>query len=431
MDHTNILKESSFVAPGQPSFSSTPINIHKEESTEYEMAVEEETSNSQFRSTKPMVSENTNPSNSHNSTYATIQGNKRKRNNNSPETIETDTINHPLPTSHNNNNNNKNKNTKSHPDLEWQLQDTQANIGRYSPIAFAKKIREITPGPLTMSTNGQNSVKINCQIFSDANLILDYFTNNLTNYITSVPSSLFYKKGFIKNVEIDINLSELYQHMDDYAKPIIIGLKRRTNIEKGPIDIVELIFNTSTIPRTVKIYDLLFQITPIIPNPVRCYYCQRFRHTADQCRSSHPVCEFCSLHHIADQCLRKLETPKCSNCEDNHLASSNTCLRYKYEFQLSKIFYVHNIGFQDAIIYLNSKGIYTPKHLHPIDKEKTPQQILNLDPRTSDAKLTSNLQFPGNPYQHPSRFYSKRQSLDNLVNNLLMKLTKLNHSYND
>lgn len=234
--------------------------------------------------------------------------------------------------------------------IQYNKNQTQSsNVGRYSPIAFAKKIREITPGPLTITANGQNSMKIICLKCEDANLILTYFRNTISCYSVSVPISLFFKKGFIKNVEVEINLPKIYDYMDEKSKAMVVGLKRRTNINGTPIDAIEITFNTPIVPRLINICDFLFQITPIIPTPRRCFCCQRFRHTADQCRSAHPVCEFCSQHHPTDICPNKNSEPKCSNCGGNHFASSSECPRYKYEFQVVKTCYTKNMGFQDAV----------------------------------------------------------------------------------
>lgn len=146
--------------------------------------------------------------------------------------------------------------------------------------------------------------------------------------------------------------------MDALSKPTILSLKRRLKPENILTDIFEITFYSSTIPRFINSFNYLFSVTPIIPPPNRCHYCQHFRHTADQCRSTHPICEFCTQHHITIKCPNQLTQPKCNNCRESYMASSHDCPRYKFEHL--KIFYIQNIGFQEGIDALNSRVILPP-----------------------------------------------------------------------
>lgn len=237
---------------------------------------------------------------------------------------------------------------------------TNANLGRYSPIAMATKIRSITPNRLTISPNGINSVKIVCDEFIDANKILDFFDNPHLNYQPSVPIALFRKKGFINPIETNIPLETIYNEMDNISKQNIISLKRRVDNENNPNQSVEIVFNTTIVSKNVKIYNYLFPVIPIIPLPKRYFFCQRYRHTADKCCSVKPICEFCSQRHQTPECTNLLNQPKCNNCRQAHIASSKDCPKYTFEFNVSKICYNKNIGYQEAAQTLVSQGLEAP-----------------------------------------------------------------------
>ncbi|GFV94154.1 uncharacterized protein TNCV_4462811 [Trichonephila clavipes] len=73
-----------------------------------------------------------------------------------------------------------------------------------------------------------------------------------------------------------------------------------------------LTFSTPDLPQTVKIAYIHCPVRPYIPNPLRCFQCQRFGHSKTVCRGQ-PTCARCgeSGHDSAD-CTKK---EKCLNCK--------------------------------------------------------------------------------------------------------------------
>ena len=103
-----------------------------------------------------------------------------------------------------------------------------------------------------------------------------------------------------------------------------------------------------------------YQMTPVIPPPRRCFICQRYRYISNQCRSSRPICEFCSEHHRTDSSLNRLCSAFSSNCRGDHVATSRDCLVYQYEFELSKYCYWNGCGFGEADLGSREQGILRP-----------------------------------------------------------------------
>src|SRR5437899_2274891 len=64
-----------------------------------------------------------------------------------------------------------------------------------------------------------------------------------------------------------------------------------------------------------------------VPEPRRCFKCQKFGHTAKFCRKEQPVCPVCSEDHQYENCTNK-ERPKCANCTGTHSASYKKCSKY-------------------------------------------------------------------------------------------------------
>ena len=68
----------------------------------------------------------------------------------------------------------------------------------------------------------------------------------------------------------------------------VVGVKRiniRRNNELVPTITLILTFNSPTLPNSVKAGYLNIPAVPYIPNPLRCFKCQKFGHGQNTCRS--------------------------------------------------------------------------------------------------------------------------------------------------
>ena len=123
---------------------------------------------------------------------------------------------------------------------------------------------------------------------------------------------------------------------------------------------MEFTLATREIPRFVFVRGFECALTPVIPAPRRCYKWQRFRHVADQCRSSRAICEYCAEHHCTDTCPNSLWPACCSNCSGTHVASSRDCPVYEFEFEIMKHCFWNNCSFREAEASLSERGLTRP-----------------------------------------------------------------------
>ena len=75
-----------------------------------------------------------------------------------------------------------------------------------------------------------------------------------------------------------------------------------------------------------------------IPNPIRCYNCQRFGHLAKFC-TAEVRCSRCAENHSVHQCLQNEKEIKilCANCNGQHPASYMGCKKYQLAKETTKI----------------------------------------------------------------------------------------------
>ncbi|GBN24737.1 putative RNA-directed DNA polymerase from transposon X-element, partial [Araneus ventricosus] len=100
-------------------------------------------------------------------------------------------------------------------------------------------------------------------------------------------------------------------------------------------------------------------IRPYIPNPVRCFKCQRFGHTKTACRGSSALCPRCSEPGHEETICQNPE--KCFNCKGNHASYSKTCPKWKLEKEIQSVKVTRNISIQEARKIVHDR---TPKPNH-------------------------------------------------------------------
>ena len=138
-------------------------------------------------------------------------------------------------------------------------------------------------------------------------------------------------KGIIRDRalkgESDDNIRENLQEQGVIAA-------KRFKVKKGH-DFVDtnrilLTFNSVVPPKTLKIFYRIIPVEMYVPNPLRCFNCQRFGHHENNCPVDiGSVCERCGKggdDHHTNQCTNPA---KCVNCGKDHLSRSSECEVWK------------------------------------------------------------------------------------------------------
>ena len=120
-----------------------------------------------------------------------------------------------------------------------------------------------------------------------------------------------------------------------------------------------LTFNSATIPPNLKIFYRIIPVELYIPNPLRCFNCQRFGHHETNC-SEDPgsVCERCGKGNHD----HPMQNPiKCVNCGKDHLPKPNLCEIWKKEKGIIKFKVTKNITYPEArkLFELIPKPVYS------------------------------------------------------------------------
>ena len=103
----------------------------------------------------------------------------------------------------------------------------------------------------------------------------------------------------------------------------ITDIKRKSNNTNTYI----LTFNSPTIPKEIKIGYINEKIEQYIPNPLRCFKCQKFGHHGSIC-NGHTICgkyRKREQNHTTIDCKFNI----CANCGEDHPSYTRTCPVWK------------------------------------------------------------------------------------------------------
>ncbi|GBN02576.1 hypothetical protein AVEN_89538-1 [Araneus ventricosus] len=86
-------------------------------------------------------------------------------------------------------------------------------------------------------------------------------------------------------------------------------------------------------------------VRPFIPNPLRCFKCQRFGHSQTNCRGTLTCARCAEKGHMSHQCTGQ---EKCVNCSGDHTSFSRSCPRWKQEKEIMAIKTKEQISYPEA-----------------------------------------------------------------------------------
>ena len=137
-----------------------------------------------------------------------------------------------------------------------------------------------------------------------------------------------------------------------------------------------------TVPKRINIGYLKKETRPYIPNPQRCFQCQKFGHTKNSCKGK-AVCAGCGEGHNLDDCKNE---PKCVNCQGDHVAISRDCPKWKIEKDIVTLKYTEKISFADARKRLQP-SFDTSKDSYATVTQTPPQSSRPLPPWAKKIRL--------------------------------------------
>ncbi|GBO20814.1 hypothetical protein AVEN_154276-1 [Araneus ventricosus] len=106
-----------------------------------------------------------------------------------------------------------------------------------------------------------------------------------------------------------------------------------------------LTFHSPKIPESVRAGYIKLTVRPYIPNPLRCFKCQRFGHSKASCRGTLTCARCAKAGHDSSDCKA---SEKCVNCKGSHTSFSRLCSAWKFEKEVIAEKVKKDISFLEA-----------------------------------------------------------------------------------
>lgn len=164
-------------------------------------------------------------------------------------------------------------------------------------------------------------------------------------------------KGIIKDPMLKgCSEDEIVQNLTTQGVVAAKRFKIKKDGKQLNTNTILLTFNTTITPKSLKIFYRIIQVEIYVPNPLRCFCCQKLGHHEDSCSADYEeVCANCGTgnhNHRTKDCMNP---SKCVNCGGDHISRSNVCPAWKKEKEILKIKCTMKIQYSEAKKMYESK----------------------------------------------------------------------------
>ncbi len=241
----------------------------------------------------------------------------------------------------------------------WVMEGTDAQnpLSKMNPFLVSKGIQGISQS-IKVRRLRNGSLLLTCDALNQART-LKKITRLGTAPVKVTPHKTMNScQGIIRCREIsDMSEEDIKQEL---ASQGITKVKQFTVKKDGQVRKTStflLTFNSTTLPQSINVGYLRVKVEVFIPNPLRCYQCQRYGHGKGTCRRQ-PVCFKCGKpNHDDNPCTGPLH---CVNCAGNHSSNSKQCPLWVKECAIQKVKVERNLPYNEARRVVEASAPLTP-----------------------------------------------------------------------
>ena len=245
-------------------------------------------------------------------------------------------------------------------------------LSKVNPFVVEKVISGVVkPVSVKKLYNGTLLVEVEKRTYAE-NLLGMKFFHNLKIKAYAHPS-LNISKGVVRSSELSLcTVDELKSYLKNQKVTDVKRISIKKDNQTIETNTYILTFNKPQIPKEIKVGYSVIKVNPYIPNPLRCYNCQKFGHHEQKC-TRQAVCRRCAesgSDHVEHSCNRP---PKCANCGGDHPADSRSCTTWKFEKEVNTTKYTKNISFSEARKSVQNSNTFPTKSYSQATKQNISQ----------------------------------------------------------
>ena len=217
-------------------------------------------------------------------------------------------------------------------------------LSKLSPFAVQKGFQAVAGTLKSIKRLRDRSFLVECGKRAQAQNLLR--TNRFIDrpVWVSIHKTLNSSRGVIRCWDLaDMSEVEIRDELKDQG---VVGVNRVT-LKEGkviPTNTLFLTFGSPELPKEITVGYLKVKVALFIPNPMRCFNCNKFGHTSQQCKVA-AKCTGCGKDKHEGQC----EGPKlCSNCNGPRASSAKDCPVWQKEKEIQRVRVEKHISFPEA-----------------------------------------------------------------------------------
>ena len=214
--------------------------------------------------------------------------------------------------------------------------DNERPLDDIHSVIVDRTIRGCTSASVHVEKMGKAYlVRVHCKTYAD-NLLSLGMVQDCPVKVTP-HRSLNFSKGVVRfgrsanglsteDIIEEINTSPRNEELSEVTSA------NRVSIQKNGSKILTgtffLTFKSEYLPTHLFLGFERFPVKRYVPNPRRCFKCQKFGHSSRTCRSKEDVCSICAATDHSYKDCNKQDSPHCSNYSGPHKASDQECPKY-------------------------------------------------------------------------------------------------------
>jgi len=166
-------------------------------------------------------------------------------------------------------------------------------------------------------------------------------------------------RGIIRCRDLrDCSEEDILEALQPQKVTAVRQIKTKKEGKMIPTNTFILTFHLPTPPSHITAAYLRIPVERYIPNPLRCYNCQRYGHSKVTCNRS-MACARCGKEgHVDTDCAA---SEHCCNCEGNHAAFSKDCPEWQRQRDITRLKFEKNVSFVEAKQLFEASSVKTNK----------------------------------------------------------------------
>ena len=218
-------------------------------------------------------------------------------------------------------------------------------LSKLSPFAIQKGFQAVARTLKSIKRLRDGSFLVECGKRAQAQNLLR--TNRFIDRPVriTIHKTLNSSRGVIRCQDLaDMTEVEIRDELKDQG---VVGVNRVTLKKEGkviPTNTLFLTFGSPELPKEITVGYLKVKVALFVPNPMRCFNCNKFGHTSQRCKVA-AKCTGCGKDKHEGQC----EGPKlCSNCNGPHASLAKDCPVWQKEKEIQRVCVEKRISFPEA-----------------------------------------------------------------------------------